>query len=62
VENSWGDKFGDKGYDIMTDAWFNEFTFEVVVHQDFITKEELAIYQREPVSLKPWDPMGALAK
>lgn len=62
VENSWGDKYGDKGYDIMTDPWFDEFTYEVVVHKDYITEEELAIYQREPVSLKPWDPMGALAK
>ncbi len=62
VENSWGDKGGDKGYDIMTDPWFDEYTFEVVVHKDYITEAELAIYRKEPVSLKPWDPMGALAK
>ena len=53
---------GDKGYDIMTAPWFDEYTFEVVIHKDYITKEELEIYQKEPVSLKPWDPMGALAK
>lgn len=62
VENSWSDKYGDKGYYIMTDNWFDEYNYEVVVHKDFITKDELAIYQREPVVLPPWDPMGALAK
>ena len=61
VENSWGDKRGDKGYDIMTDKWFNEYNYEVVVHKKYLTKEELEIYQRDPIKLQPWDPMGALA-
>jgi len=62
VENSWGDKRGDEGYDIMTNSWFDEYTYEVVVHKNYITKDEWAIYQKEPVHLLPWDPMGALAK
>ncbi len=62
VENSWGEKRGDKGYDIMTDSWFDEYSFEVVVHKNYITKDEFSVYQKEPVILPPWDPMGALAK
>lgn len=62
VENSWGDKRSDKGYDIMTDSWFDEYNYEVVVHKDYITKDEQSAYEREPVHLPPWDPMGALAK
>ena len=62
VENSWGDKRGDKGYDIMTDSWFDEYNYEVVVHKKYITKDEFSVYQKEPVILPPWDPMGALAK
>ena len=62
VENSWGEKRSDKGYDIMTDSWFDEYNYEVVVYKDYITKEEWAVYQQEPVHLPPWDPMGALAK
>lgn len=62
VENSWSDKYGDKGYDIMTDKWFDEYNYEVVVHKDYITKDEFVIYQKDPVVLPPWDPMGALAK
>jgi len=61
VENSWGDKRGDHGYDIMTDSWFDEYTYEVVIHKDYITKNEFTVYQKDPVHLPPWDPMGALA-
>jgi len=62
VENSWGNKRSDKGYDIMTDKWFDEYNYEVVVHKQFLTDEEMEIYKRKPVKLPPWDPMGALAK
>lgn len=62
VENSWGEKRSDKGYDIMTDSWFDEYNYEVVVHKDYITKDEFSVYQKDPVVLSPWDPMGALAK
>ena len=62
VENSWGNKRSDKGYDIMTDKWFDEYNYEVVVHKKYLTEEELGIYAKEPVKLPPWDPMGALAK
>ena len=27
VENSWGDRDGDKGYFVMTDAWFEQYVF-----------------------------------
>jgi len=62
VENSWGEKRSDKGYDIMTDSWFDEYNYEVVVYKNYITKDEFTVYQKDPVVLPPWDPMGALAK
>jgi len=63
VENSWGNKAGDKGYHIMTDHWFDEYNYEVVVHKSCLEKNTLKLYETEkPVSLKPWDPMGALAQ
>tara|TARA_Y100001947_G_scaffold84261_1_gene71509 strand:- start:1238 stop:2581 length:1344 start_codon:yes stop_codon:yes gene_type:complete len=63
VENSWGKKGGNKGYHIMTDDWFDEYNYEVVVHKDFISKELNEIFDnQEAIPLKPWDPMGALAK
>ncbi len=63
VENSWGNKGGDKGYHIMTDKWFDEYNYEIVVHKNHMPQKLLDIYNREePIHLKPWDPMGALAR
>ena len=61
VENSWGDKVGQKGYFVASDAWMDEYTYQIVVRKDFLTSEELAAYEAEPQILAPWDPMGALA-
>jgi len=61
VENSWGDKFGDKGFMIMTDAWFDEYVYEVAVSRDYLPEGLAAVLREEPTVLPPWDPMGALA-
>ncbi|HEM4813613.1 aminopeptidase C [Streptococcus suis] len=61
VENSWGDKVGDKGYFVASDSWMDEYTYQIVIRKEFLTQEELAAYQAQPQVLAPWDPMGALA-
>lgn len=61
VENSWGDKVGDKGYFVASDSWMDEYTYQIVIRKDLLTKEELAAYNAEPTVLAPWDPMGSLA-
>ena len=62
VENSWGEKVGNKGYFVASDAWMDEYTYQIVVRKKFLTAAELAAYEAEPLVLTPWDPMGALAK
>lgn len=61
VENSWGDKVGQKGYFVASDEWMDEYTYQIVVRKEFLTAEELATYEAMPTVLSPWDPMGALA-
>ena len=61
VENSWGDKIGDKGFLVMSDRWFDEYMFEVVVEKRLVPPELLPLLDSDPTPLPPWDPMGALA-
>jgi len=62
VENSWGDKPGEKGFMVMTDAWFDEYNYEVVVDRKYLSPEVLQALEAEPVKLPPWHPMGSLAR
>jgi bleomycin hydrolase len=61
VENSWGEKIGDKGFLVMSDGWFDAYMYEVVVDKRFIPAELLPLLDTDPIVLPPWDPMGALA-
>ncbi len=61
VENSWGNDCGDKGMYLMTDEWFDQYMYQVVVNRKYLSPEILAAYDSDPVVLEPWDPMGALA-
>ncbi len=61
VENSWSDKAGQKGYFIMSDDWFDEYNYQVVVNKKYLTAAQRKAFQQAPIVLKPWDPMGSLA-
>ena len=61
VENSWGEESGNKGFFVMTDEWFDEYMFEIVVDKKYLPEEVLQVLQQEPIMLPAWDPMGALA-
>lgn len=62
VENSWGNKSGDKGYFLMTDDWFSEYNYEVVIDKKYLSNKILDLFNKKVIKLDPWDPMGALAK
>jgi bleomycin hydrolase len=57
VENSWGEANGDKGYFTMDDKWFDENVYEVVINKKYLTSDELAAFDQEPIVLPAWDAM-----
>lgn len=57
VENSWGADNGYKGHLIMTDEWFNEYMFRLVVEKKYAPEKVLNILKQKPVRLPAWDPM-----
>ena len=61
VENSWGEKVGEKGFFVMSDSWMEEFCYQIVVNKKYLPKELQKILNEKPTILKPWDPMGSLA-
>jgi bleomycin hydrolase len=61
IENSWGDKSGDKGYYLASDSWFNKFVYQAVINKKYFTEKQLKALETKAILLKPWDPMGALA-
>lgn len=45
----------------MTDDWFSEFVYEVVISKKHLPPGILAVLEQEPKVLPAWDPMGSLA-
>lgn len=57
VENSWGKSSGYKGHLIMTDEWFNEYMFRLVVEKNFVPEDIAKVLAQKPIKLPAWDPM-----
>ena len=57
VENSWGEKYGYQGHLIMTDEWFREYMFRLVINKKYCPQSVLDILKQKPVRLPAWDPM-----
>lgn len=58
VENSWGPGAND-GHLVMTDGWFDEYMFRLVVDKKYLPKKTLDILKQKPEVLPAWDPMFA---
>ena len=59
VENSWGESNGWKGHLIMTDEWFNEYMFRLVVEKKYVPSDVMELLNQKPIMLPAWDPMFA---
>ena len=59
VENSWGPSSGYQGCLIMTDEWFDEYMFRLVVEKKYVPADVLKMLEQKPELLPAWDPMFA---
>jgi bleomycin hydrolase len=59
VENSWGSNRGHNGFLIMTNEWFNEYMFRLVVEAKYIPSATLKLFDQKPIMLPAWDPLFA---
>ena len=59
LENSWGASSGWQGHLIMTDEWFDEYMFRLVVETKYVPEKILQLFEEKPVRLPAWDPMFA---
>ncbi len=57
VENSWGADYGHRGHIIMTDEWFDNYMFRLVVNKKYVNEKVLKASQQKPTMLPCWDPM-----
>ena len=57
VENSWGASYGQAGCIIMTNRWFNEYMFRLVVDKKYVSDKLLNEFDQKPVMVTPEDPL-----
>lgn len=60
VENSWGGDNGQKGCMIMTNRWFNEYMFRLVVDKRYVPENILNAAAQLPLMVMPEDPLFAV--
>ena len=57
VENSWGAASGHKGHLIMTDEWFDNYMFRLVIRKEYVARKYIDMLSQKPILLPAWDPM-----
>lgn len=57
VENSWGPNNGAQGCLIMSNRWFNEYMFRLVVDEKYVPENLQKEFEQKPVMVMPEDPL-----
>lgn len=62
VINSWGKDVSFDGCLVMSDKWFDDYVFEVVVDKKYLDKKILDLLDKKPKKVEPWEPVNAIIK
>lgn len=49
VENSWGKENGKDGFYVMSDQWFTDNLYQLIVHKKYVPEDLLKKYQEAPI-------------
>ena len=54
IENSWGNKYGNKGYYVATDDWIDTYVHRIVINKRFLEKKHLEILKQNKIKMEKW--------
>lgn len=57
LENSWGSTSGHNGYLTLTDEWFSEYMFRLVINRKYLSSKAIGSLDQKPILLPVWDYM-----
>jgi len=57
LENSWGSTSGHNGYLTLTDEWFSEYMFRLVINKKYLSSKAIGSLDQKPILLPVWDYM-----
>ena len=55
IENSWGNKYGNKGYYVATDDWIDTYVHRIVINKRFLEKKHLEILKQNKIKMEKWN-------
>jgi len=62
VENSWGDDKGSDGLWTMYDDWFENYVYYIIARKEYVPKDILKLFDKDPIIIPPWDPITSFAR
>lgn len=65
VENSWGKDVGEDGFFVMSDSWFDDYVYQVLVNKKYVPEEYVKEYEekkKQPIEISLFNTFFAMVK